>query len=670
MTEQVVRDPSIPAVPGYRDLVRIGQGGFAAVYRAHRETFGQVVAIKLAWSWTIDDAARLRFDRECRAMGGLAQHPHIVTVYDAGVLHDGSLFLVMEYLSRGSYGPWVGRMAAHQVVDVGVKLAGALASAHHIGILHRDVKPENVLISPYGEPLLADFGIARVAGRERTESGVVTASLAYAAPEVLDGEPPSPAADLYCLAATLFTLLTGRPPFSRPGDSASAMISRIMREPVPDLRRTGLPPRLCATLEAAMAKHPHHRSVDVLAFANRLREVQHEQGWPLSDPVIDPGTTRRAGDLSLSVLPPRGPTVVGPWPPASSVATIGPGPESPLPRVVPPVRHDAVAVATGPPPGRRLWWKVLAAAVVLIVAATVVTVISTSQSDPATEAAGTITGPGIAVGRNPQDLVEAGGHLWTANKDDGTLSDIDPVSGAVRSIQVGGQPNGLAVDGTGLWVWNFDDSVVRVDTTTGAVGPVVSTSPRISMIVSGGGSIWLTHREANTVTRIDAGTGRVLGAPIPVGPRPIPAWAGPTQLYVMNSGDSTISRIGLDGGQALPPPMHLPCGGGLMVDDGTIYVGCSERSDTGLQVIDERTYASGPAIPVPGAGVFYVRNHVLWVTFPFAGTLARYDAPAGRPLGQPIVGIGRGVESMTVAADGTVWLCDAERNQVVHVQPS
>src|SRR4029079_17347042 len=138
---------------------------------------------------------------------------------------------------------------------IGVKLAGALEAAHRAGILHRDVKPGNVLLTEYGEPQLTDFGIARIAGGFQTATGVITGSPAFTAPEVLAGASPTPASDVYSLAATLFCMLTRHAAFERrSGEQVVAQFLRITSQPIPDLRERGLPAGVAVALERAMGQ--------------------------------------------------------------------------------------------------------------------------------------------------------------------------------------------------------------------------------------------------------------------------------------------------------------------------------------------------------------------------------------------------------------------------------
>jgi serine/threonine protein kinase len=251
-------------ITGYDQVVEIGRGGFAVVYRARRVAFAQDVAIKVLTLDGVDPFAHARFERERQVLGALAQHPNIVTVYDSGTTADGSPYLVMEYLPGGTLSAQLkqrGPFDVRRVAEIAVKLCGALETAHRTGVLHRDIKPDNVLVSRFGEPVLADFGIARMSGALRTQSGVVTATLSHAPPEVLEGHPPTPLSDVYSLASTLYALLAGSAPFVRGTDrSMTPLISRVITEPVPDLRPRGVPPDVCALLERALAKDPAARA--------------------------------------------------------------------------------------------------------------------------------------------------------------------------------------------------------------------------------------------------------------------------------------------------------------------------------------------------------------------------------------------------------------------------
>jgi serine/threonine protein kinase len=261
------------SVPGYEILDPLGRGGFGVVYRARQVTIDREVAIKIDTRIILDERDQRRFLREVRAAGRLSGHPHVVELYDAGVLPDSRPYLVMELCPGGSLADRLedhGPLPLHEVVEVGRKIADALAAAHDLGVLHRDIKPGNILVKRYGTVGLADFGLAAVveAGRD---SSVTLAALtpAYAAPEAFHLHPPTVQSDVYALAATLYTLITGYPPrFPAEGDLSVPEIIRRHDEPVADI--PGLVPELMAILRRGLAKDPAHRYQEAAALGADL----------------------------------------------------------------------------------------------------------------------------------------------------------------------------------------------------------------------------------------------------------------------------------------------------------------------------------------------------------------------------------------------------------------
>jgi hypothetical protein len=278
---------------GFDEVEEIGRGAFGTVYRAHQVDFDRTVAIKVL-TGVHDEQARSRFDRERRALGALSSHPNIVQVFAAGVATNGDPYLVMAFARNGSLAERIteeGAMTADAAVDMGAKLGDGLAAAHAAGVLHRDVKPENVLFSGYGEPMLADFGIARLADGPATRTGMVTASVMHAPPEILDGARPSEAADVYSLASTVYTAIHGRPPFSRESDaSLIPVIGRISTEAPPDLRADGVPAPVCDVLERGLAKEPAERPT-ATEFAQSLRAAVGGAPAPVPAPAAPPAPT-------------------------------------------------------------------------------------------------------------------------------------------------------------------------------------------------------------------------------------------------------------------------------------------------------------------------------------------------------------------------------------------
>jgi hypothetical protein len=200
---------------GYEEAVEIGRGGFGRVYRARQPRFKRIVAIKVLTAAGDDGEAREDFERELQALGTLSGHPNIVTVHDAGITGDGLPYIVMGFEAQGSIADYLaarGPLPWPDAAAVGIKIAGALETAHRAGVLHRDIKPENILISTFGEPKLADFGIAQLRGTVPTRAASM-GTVYHAAPEVLTGVRRNVSTDVYALGSTVFTLMSGKPPF-------------------------------------------------------------------------------------------------------------------------------------------------------------------------------------------------------------------------------------------------------------------------------------------------------------------------------------------------------------------------------------------------------------------------------------------------------------------------
>ncbi|MFD6353134.1 protein kinase domain-containing protein [Nocardia tengchongensis] len=266
---------------GLFDAEEIGRGGFGVVYRCAQRALDRVVAVKVL-SAEIDDESRERFLREEHAMGRLSGHPNIVDILQVDVTPTGRPFIVMPYATRGSLEQVVrdsGPLSWADSLRVGVKLAGAIETAHRAEVLHRDVKPANVLLSRYGEPQLTDFGIARIPGGFRTSTSLITGSPAFTAPEVLKGDEPTVRSDVYGLGSTLFALLTGHAAFERQaGEKIVAQFLRITSQPVPDLRELEIPADVAAAIEAAMSPEPGDRPASAVEFGELLRAVQGDHG--------------------------------------------------------------------------------------------------------------------------------------------------------------------------------------------------------------------------------------------------------------------------------------------------------------------------------------------------------------------------------------------------------
>jgi serine/threonine protein kinase len=305
------RTPSTPPeIDGYVIDRLIGSGGFADVFLYEQQLPRRKVAVKALLTHELTASARAAFTSEADLMARLSTHPYIVTIYQAGVARDGRPYLVMEYCSRPSLAERYKRQPL-SVVDAlrtGIRLAGAVATAHSAGILHRDIKPGNVLTNDYGWPALTDFGIAsEVAGPgglptvdgpggsdlEASVGASVGMSVPWSPPEMFQDDPtPDVRSDVFSLAATIHTVLAGRTPFEVPGgpNGTLELIARIERGEVTPMTRDDVPPALTAALAKGLSPRPENRYASAIEFARALQRVELELGYApttIEVPLLD-----------------------------------------------------------------------------------------------------------------------------------------------------------------------------------------------------------------------------------------------------------------------------------------------------------------------------------------------------------------------------------------------
>jgi beta-lactam-binding protein with PASTA domain len=273
----------------YRVTARIGAGGMATIYRAVDESLERVVAVKVLHPHLAEDASFLaRFRVEARSAAALL-HPHIVTVFDQGTAL--LPYIVLEHVDGPSLRDVLngrGRLPPAETLAVVEPVCAALVRAHAGGVVHRDVKPENVLVAADGTPKVADFGIARaVAETSVTQTGMLVGSVHYLAPELVEGQPATPASDQYAVGVLTFELLTGRKPL--PADTPMAVALRHAREAVPAPSRYApdVSKGLDRVVARATATDPRKRFADVAALAAALREAVPSGPAPVVVPARD-----------------------------------------------------------------------------------------------------------------------------------------------------------------------------------------------------------------------------------------------------------------------------------------------------------------------------------------------------------------------------------------------
>jgi tRNA A-37 threonylcarbamoyl transferase component Bud32 len=285
-------------LPGRYEQPRlVGRGGMGEIYLAHDRMLGRTVAVKLlAERLAEDPELRERFRREALTAARLSSEPHVVTIFDVGE-HEGRPFTVMEYLPGGTLaGRLRGPVAPAQALSWLTQAAEALDAAHAHGVVHRDVKPANLLFDGSDRLQVVDFGIARLVDETlgMTAPGTILGTAGYLAPEQASGRETTAASDRYALAVVAYELLTGRRPFERGSETAEAAAHIHEPVPPPSEEGVGLPESVDAVFARALAKNPVHRYPTAIAFVDALADGLRGTALPPAQPPA-----RRRGALGL-----------------------------------------------------------------------------------------------------------------------------------------------------------------------------------------------------------------------------------------------------------------------------------------------------------------------------------------------------------------------------------
>ncbi|MFG2055330.1 serine/threonine-protein kinase [Micromonospora sp. NPDC048930] len=334
MTETPPGALRLPIVPGLTDLEVFARGGYATVYRATQISVGREVAVKVENRTLDSERDQARFLREARAAGKMSSHPHVVDLFDVGVTVDQHPYLIME-LCDGSYAERMrtSPLGPVEARDLGVKIADALAHSHAAGVLHRDVKPANILYSHFNPAVLADFGLAVLAEVRDASVTLEVLTPAYAPPEMFSHSPPSPAVDVYALCATLYAVMHGRPPrWQSERNPSLVTVLEMFHQPIPGL--PGVPEELVDVLRLGMSNDPDERP-SAVELRNMLATLPLDGASPVSGAPVS-GAPVSGG----------GPTTGGPY----TLGRTG----QPSPR--PPVEDDHPTIPASARRWRRRWF--------------------------------------------------------------------------------------------------------------------------------------------------------------------------------------------------------------------------------------------------------------------------------------------------------------------------
>ncbi len=287
-------------------MSQVGAGGMASIWAAQDQVLGRWVAIKVLGENLAEQPQFVeRFEREARLAASLSGHSHVITIYDVGE-HEGRPFIVMEHLSGGTVADRLGsgrRPPPAEALEWLRQAASALDFAHERGVVHRDVKPQNLLFDDRGRLVVGDLGIARAAFESRlTASGELFGTAAYMAPEQVDGDPGSPASDRYSLGVVAFELLTGTLPFAG-GNMAEQARHKLESEPFrASAVAPELPPAVDDVLHRAMSRRPADRWPSGASFVDALEEA-------LGAPAPDPAHAATAAPTEETQVAPGAPPV-------------------------------------------------------------------------------------------------------------------------------------------------------------------------------------------------------------------------------------------------------------------------------------------------------------------------------------------------------------------------
>jgi serine/threonine protein kinase len=261
-----------PEIEGHRFVDHLGSGGYSEVFRYEEIALRRMVAVKVLLEGASED--------EARTMAAVASHSYVVDVYGIGVTREGYPYLRMQLYSGPNFAQRLsnGPLPIPEVLQLGVHMCGALEWAHRQGVLHRDIKPANILTSETGRPGLADFGIASAGGVTTEQQG---ASIPWVAPEVLESRPATVVCDVYSLAATLYTLSQGHPPFVIPGgDNRDQLVMKRTLSDRPQPPSAGTPESLVALFRRALSREPGGRPQTAEALGRALQAVETDLRLP------------------------------------------------------------------------------------------------------------------------------------------------------------------------------------------------------------------------------------------------------------------------------------------------------------------------------------------------------------------------------------------------------
>jgi serine/threonine-protein kinase len=558
----------------------LGRGGMGEVYEAEDTRKGRIVALKLISPQFSDDPMfRARMQREAGAAGRLTE-PHVVPIHDYGEIN-GQLYLDMRLIEGANLATVLkrnGPMSPPRAVAIVRQVASALDAAHANGVTHRDVKPENVLITGDDFAYLVDFGIARAATDQGiTQTGMAMGTYKYMAPERFTGNEVTYRSDIYALACVLGECLTGSPPFR--ADSIERLVAAHLMEPAPrpsQLRPGRIPVALDQVVAKGMAKSPEERYRSAGELANAALDALTAPEQHQAESILQHGEDAAAAETM--VRPAAAGNGTPNWRPSA------PGPVGPPSRPQPRAQHPDFASSAPERPSRRKWWILAAVALVLLVAVFGYLVRPHSSSGPTTQACGQNVLPfeGLTFRLSPGGVaVDSSGAVYVTNQGMyGRVVKLASGSSTPTVLPFTGlyQPQGVAVDSAGTaYVTDFNNRVVMLPAGSNNQTqlPFTGLSYPEGIAVDSAGSVYVADRGNNRVVKLPAGSNTPTDLPFTGLNNPDGvAVDGAGNVYVADTDNNRVVKLeaGSNNQTVLPfPGLTVPWG--VAVDGaGNVYV--------------------------------------------------------------------------------------------------